>query len=197
MWYGVSLLPAKTHGAMKKQIEGLLNSLSKAQMDAKAISARITEIENELNKKHGNLMAEIKVRAELSDSWPFRVIESLQRRSHNALNQTHFSTLEFSSFILRVLWKKELPSLTFLEGQLQLFETIISVESTQGRTDNSGDKGTEVGVVPHEGWRGPEEFSWWVTSLTRGGSTSSRKNGWFRKQGLWCLTSSNLTNTCI
>lgn len=53
---------------MKKQIEGLLNSLSKAQMDAKAISARITEIENELNKKHGNLMAEIKVRAELSDS---------------------------------------------------------------------------------------------------------------------------------
>ena len=47
---------------MKKQIESLLGQLSKAQMDAKAISARLTELENELNKKTANLMSEIKVR---------------------------------------------------------------------------------------------------------------------------------------
>lgn len=46
---------------MKKQIEGLLGQLSKAQLDAKAISARLTELENELAKKAGALMSEIKV----------------------------------------------------------------------------------------------------------------------------------------
>lgn len=58
----------KAHGAMKKQIEGLLESLSVAQMDAKAITARMNDIENELTKKTDTLSVEIKV-CLLTSTW--------------------------------------------------------------------------------------------------------------------------------
>ena len=58
---GQMLEITKAHGAMKKQIEGLLESLSSAQLDAKAITSRMNDIENELTKKTDSLMTEIKV----------------------------------------------------------------------------------------------------------------------------------------
>ncbi|XP_067934032.1 myosin-4-like [Watersipora subatra] len=50
----------KAHNIMKKQMEGLLADLSGAQLDAKAITARMNDIENELTKKTEDLMREIK-----------------------------------------------------------------------------------------------------------------------------------------
>lgn len=58
----------KTHALMKKQMDGLLGTLTKAQMEAKAVSARLTELENDLQKKFGTLNAELKVRKQLCHS---------------------------------------------------------------------------------------------------------------------------------
>jgi len=66
----------KTHSNMKKQIEGLLDSLAKAQLDTKGISSRIKDIEDELERKTSSLMNEIKV-TRFIELFLFRILFSM------------------------------------------------------------------------------------------------------------------------